>query len=102
MQLDGVQHIVAKQPAQERQRAVLVHVVHALQRGRGAQVVQQMSQVVQQRGGHQRVAGAFVFGQHGALQRVLQLRHRLARVLLAALVSKQLFDVAQAQTHGRE
>jgi hypothetical protein len=35
-------------PAQKRQRAVLVHVVHAAQRGRLAQVVQQVAEVVQQ------------------------------------------------------
>jgi hypothetical protein len=55
MQLDGVQHLVGEQAAQERERAVLVHVVDTAQRGRLAQVVHQVAQVVQQGGGDQRV-----------------------------------------------
>ena len=51
VQLDRREHVVVEQPAQERQRGVLVQVVDAAQRRRIALVVQQMAEVVQQRGG---------------------------------------------------
>jgi hypothetical protein len=40
--------------------------------------------------------------EHGALQRMLQLRDGLAGVLFATLVGEQLFDVLEAQAHGKE
>jgi hypothetical protein len=76
--------VVGEQSAQKRQRAVLVDVVHAAQRRRLAQVVQQVAEVVQQRGGDQRIARAFGLAQRSRLQRVLQLRYGLAAVLFAA------------------
>jgi Zn-dependent alcohol dehydrogenase len=62
---DGAQHRVGEQPAQERDGEVLVDVVDAAQRGRRAQVVHQVAEVVQQRGGDQRVVGASLLGQEG-------------------------------------
>ena len=84
MQLNATQHAVTKQAAQERQRGVLVHVVHATQGGAFAQLLQQVAQVVQQAGGDQLVVGAVVFGQRGGLQRVFELGDGLAAVLLVA------------------
>jgi hypothetical protein len=48
-----------------------------------------VAQVVQQRGGDEFVVGAFGLGQRGGLQRVLELRHRLAAVLLMAAALEQ-------------
>src|SRR6185369_810430 len=84
VQLDRLDHGVAEQAAQERQRAVLVNVIDALQRRRRAEVVQQMPEVVQQCRRDQFIAGIFGFRQLRALQRVLELRHRFARILLRA------------------
>ena len=73
-----------------------------LQRGRGAQVVQQVAQVVQQRGGHEFVGRILGLGQRRRLQRMLELRDRLAAVLLAAALDEQLLDFLQGQGHGSE
>ena len=102
VQLDGVEDRITEQPAQERQRAVLVDVVDTVQRRRFAQVVQQVAQVVQQRRGDELVVGAVGFGQQRALQCVFELRHRLAGILFAAAAGEQLLDVLEAQGHGRE
>jgi hypothetical protein len=56
---------------------------------------------VEQRGGHEEVAGFLAFGKPRSLQRVLELRHALAAVLDVAVVSEELLDVAEGETHGR-
>src|SRR6185369_1036107 len=48
VQPDRLEHVVRKQPAQERQREVLVGVVDAAQRRRLALVVEEMAEVVQE------------------------------------------------------
>ena len=100
VQLDRRQDVVVEQRAQERQRGVLMHVVHAAQRRRFALVVQQVSQVMQQRCRDQRRRGARVLGTHRGLQRVLQLRDRLAGVGAAALAGEQDADVGNREGHG--
>ena len=59
----------------------------------------QMAEVVQQRSGRELVVSAVGLGQRSGLQRVLQLRHRLAAVLLVATPQEQRFDVFEGQ-HG--
>ena len=97
MELDATQHPLTEQPAQKGQRGVLVHVVHAAQAGRLAQLLQQVAQIVQQGRRHQVVVSPLGLGQGGALQRVLQLRHGLAAVLLCAAAGEQGFDVVEGQ-----
>ena len=53
----------------------------------------QMAEVMQQRSGHELVVSAVGLRQRGGLQRMLQLRHRLAAVLLVATPQEQHFDV---------
>ena len=77
-----------------------MHVVDAAQRGRLAQVVQQVAEIVQQGGGDERVARAFGLAERRALQRVLQLGHRLAGVLLVAALGEQALDVFETQGHA--
>jgi hypothetical protein len=83
---------------------VLVQVVDAAQRGRVpklvAQVLHQVAQVVQQRGRHQLVVGAFGLGQRGRLQRMLQLGDGLAAVLLMALASGTGFRCRRCTASG--
>src|SRR6185369_464828 len=100
VQLDRVEHAVREEPAQERQRVVLVGVVDAAQRRRLALVVEEMAEVVQQARSDERVTGVALLGQVRGLQRVLELRHRLAAVLLAAVASEQQLDVRDRQ-HAR-
>src|SRR5687768_4870151 len=85
VQADRAEHRLWKYLAQERQRHVLVLVVHAAQRRRLAAVVQQVADVVQQRGADQLAWGAGALGGMRALQRVLELSDPLAFVCLAAL-----------------
>ena len=99
VQLDRVEHRVGEQAAQERQGEVLVRVVDAAQGRRLALVIEEMAEVVQQAGGDELVAGVALLGEVRRLQRVLELRHRLAAVLLGAVAREQLLDVSEAQ-HG--
>ena len=57
-----------------------------------ALAVQQMSQVMQQRRRHQCFLAAFALHKPGRLQAVLQHRHRLAKVSLAAARRQQFKD----------
>jgi hypothetical protein len=103
VQLDRIEHGVREQAAQERYRVVLVRVVDAAQRGRvvvaAALVVQQMAEVVQQAGRHQFVARARLLGEVRCLQRMFELRHRLAAVLAGAVAAEKQFDVGELE-HG--
>ena len=56
-----------------------------------------MAEVVQQAGGDELVAGVALLGEVGGLQRVLELGHRLAAVLLGAVAREQQLDVGEAQ-----
>jgi hypothetical protein len=67
---------------------LLVSVVHALVRRVVGQVMQQMSDVVQQGRRHERRTGAGLAGEMGGLQSVLALRDRLAAIAGAAALAK--------------
>src|SRR5262245_24691346 len=54
--------------------------------------MQQVSDVMEKRGGDQRVGRAFLFCLKRRLQRVFELRHRLAEVGVAAPPREQLND----------
>jgi len=97
VQLDRVEHRVREQTAQEGQGVVLVRVVDAAQRGRLALVVQQVPQVMQQAGRDEGIVRARLLGQVRRLQRVLELRDRLAAVLAGAMAGKERFDVVEAE-----
>ena len=101
VQANRLEHVVGEQRAQERQREVLVDVVDAALGRRFALVVEQVTEVVQQRGGDQRGVRACGFGQRRTLQRMLELRHRLARVHAPALGVEQRADVGNGQGHRR-
>jgi hypothetical protein len=100
VQANGRQDVVREQCAQERQRRKLMQVVDAAQRGRFALVVEQVPQVVQQRRRDQRVAGTFVLGARGRLQRVLDLVDRLARIGAPPFAGKQDTDVGDRESHA--
>jgi ParB-like chromosome segregation protein Spo0J len=70
-----------------------MHIVNAMQTGCVAQVVQQMAEVMQQSGRHQRITGTLLFTPESGLQRMLQHGDRLAGVLLMAFLFKQFFNV---------
>jgi hypothetical protein len=59
-------------------------------------------EVVQQRGRDQRIARARLLGEPRALQRVLQLRHRLARVGDPAAFGEQAGDLCEVECHESE
>ena len=56
------------------------------------QLMQQVSDVMEKRGGDQRVGRAFMFRLKRRLQRVFELRDRLAEVDIAAPPREQLYD----------
>ena len=104
MHADGLQHRLGQHAAQERQGHVLVQVVVArctgLVFGRGGG--QQVAQVVQQ--GRDDGGGGLTgfLGQVGALQRMVELAHGLAAVLLLAALGEQQGDVVLGQCHGEK
>ncbi|MCY1306207.1 hypothetical protein D9M70_560560 [compost metagenome] len=100
MQPDRLQRGRSEQRTQERQAAVLVQVVQALLRRRAAEVVQQVAQVVQQGGGDQRAVRPLLLGQVRGLQRMFELRDRLAVVLRMALGLEEADDVGDAEAYG--
>ena len=65
-------HVFSEPSAEPFAAAQLVAVINAARRRLAAELVDQMSNVMQQRGGDQRRIGAGLLGQSGALRRVLE------------------------------
>ena len=100
MQFNGVQNLVAKQPPEERQGAILVNIVDATQGRRIAEIMQQMSKVVQQCSSYQLVIGTVALGKICSLQRMFQLRYRFTAVLFVPMLSEQSLNISKRQ-HSR-
>src|SRR5205809_4259434 len=100
VQPDRLDHGGREERAKERDRVVLVLVVDAARARRVALQVQQVAEIVQQRGGDERVGRAFGFGAPRGLKGVLELRHALAAVLDVAVAAKKRLDVGQGEAHG--
>jgi len=56
-----------------------------------------MTEIVQQRGGDEGGVGVRLLGQLRRLQRMFELRHRLAAVSAAALFSEQALDIVERE-----
>ncbi|EAY71099.1 hypothetical protein BDAG_03917 [Burkholderia dolosa AU0158] len=59
-----------------------------------------MSEIVQERGRNQRLVGVGLFRQRSALQRMLELRHRLPAVRDMAVLAIQPADRLYRQCHS--
>jgi len=94
-----LEHGVGKDRSQERQREVLMLIVNTVGRGRIPLQVQQVTQIVQQRSGDERIRCARRFRQGGGLQRVLQLGDGLTAVGNVAVAVKERADVVEAERH---
>ena len=74
-----------------------MNIVDTSQRRRLAKIVEQVAEIVQQCGGYQLVVGSVTLGKIRRLQRMLQLRHGLAAVLLVPVFGEQAFNVGERQ-----
>jgi hypothetical protein len=90
VQADRPENRLREAGPQERQRDILVEVVDAAQRGRIALIVQEVTDVVQQRGTYQLGRGGRLLGEVRALERVLKLADALAFVGASAFAPVQL------------
>src|SRR5476649_923090 len=99
MQSDRLEHSIAKQRPQERQREILVQVVDTPLARRLALKIEQMPQVVQKRGANECFVGASLLGQCRRLQRVLELRDRFATIGNGAVGVEEMPDVSQRERH---
>jgi hypothetical protein len=93
MQLHGMDHGFRKQAPKKRHHTVLVHIVHTVQAGCVAEIVQEVPQVMQKSGRDQLFAGTLLLTQMTGLQGMLQLGHWLTGVLLVAFFFKQFFYI---------
>jgi hypothetical protein len=93
MPLNGVNDRIRKQTTQKWHHTVLVHIVHTVQAGCVAKIVQEVPQVMQKSGRDQLFAGALLLAQMTGLQGMLQLGHWLTGVLLVAFFFKQFFYI---------
>jgi hypothetical protein len=100
VQAHGFGHVVAERLGEESHPEFLVRVVDAVCRTVFAACVQQVADVVEQRGGDEYGRRAFRFGERGGLQRVFELRDGLAVVLRPAALGEQMVDAGQEFVGG--
>ena len=84
VQPDRREHRFTEVPAQHPDRAIFVAVVDVSGSGCGNALVHEMAHVVKQARGDHRVSGVVLLCEQRALQRVLELSHRLFAVEAAA------------------
>src|SRR5579863_3156872 len=99
MQANWLEHGVAEQRSEKRQREILVQVVNTALARRLALEIEQMTEIMKERRANQRFIGARFLRQRRRLQRVLQLRDRFAAIGNGAVGIEEMPEVCQRKRH---